>query len=145
MHRQVGMTLLCMCEGFSHLNEEADDCDVIRWCHYCSAYVNEREVYKEVCMSPRCSSLVGSGWFIWQATGLCLNYLAASWGVGLSPYRKAFFICSFVCAQGYLGHPELVCFSCLWVSWVACHHVSIWPSTREARTTALWQRVAHVG
>ena len=29
MHRQVGMTLLCMCKGFSHLNEEADDSDII--------------------------------------------------------------------------------------------------------------------
>ena len=29
MCRQVGMTLLHMCKGFSHLNEEADDCDII--------------------------------------------------------------------------------------------------------------------
>ena len=29
MHRQVGMILLHMHEGFSHLKEEADDCDVI--------------------------------------------------------------------------------------------------------------------
>ena len=29
MHRQVGMTLLNMCEGFFHPNEPADDYDVI--------------------------------------------------------------------------------------------------------------------
>ena len=29
MCRQVGMTLLHMHEGFSHLNREADDCDII--------------------------------------------------------------------------------------------------------------------
>ena len=28
MHRQVDMTLLHMCEGFSHLNEEADNSDI---------------------------------------------------------------------------------------------------------------------
>ena len=68
---------------------------------------------------------------------LCLSYLSASQGVGLSPYRKVIFICSSVHAQGYLGHPELACFSCLWVSWVACLPVSIWPSTRKARTATL--------
>ena len=30
MCRQVGMTLLCMCENFSHLKGEADDHDIIR-------------------------------------------------------------------------------------------------------------------
>ena len=29
MHRQVGMTLLCMHKGFSHLKGEPDSCDVI--------------------------------------------------------------------------------------------------------------------
>ena len=29
MHRQVGVTLLHMCKGFSCLGTEADDCDVI--------------------------------------------------------------------------------------------------------------------
>ena len=35
------MTLLHMHKGFSHLNEEADNCDVIRWCHCCSTYKKE--------------------------------------------------------------------------------------------------------
>ena len=76
---------------------------------------------------------------------LCLGYLSASWGVGLSQYKKVFFICSSVCAQGYLGHLELVCFSCLWAGWVVCHPASIWPVTRKARTTALWSWVVHAG
>ena len=29
MHRQVGVTPLCMCKGFSHLKEEADNPDII--------------------------------------------------------------------------------------------------------------------
>ena len=53
------MTLLCMCKGFSHLNE-ADDHDIIRLCQCHSAYVNE-EVYKEVHMTPRGS--FGSSFF----------------------------------------------------------------------------------
>ena len=71
-------------------------------------------------MSPR-----GSWSFFWFILQLvlvnssrepqtpCLGYFSASQGVGLSPYRKVFFICSAVCAEGYLGHPELVCFTCL--------------------------------
>ena len=38
MHRQVSTTLLHMCKGFSHLNEEADD--IIWWCHWCPSYIN---------------------------------------------------------------------------------------------------------
>ena len=26
-------------QGFSCLKKEADDCDIIRWCHYYGAYV----------------------------------------------------------------------------------------------------------
>ena len=29
VYRQGGMTVLCMCEGFSHPNERADDHDII--------------------------------------------------------------------------------------------------------------------
>ena len=56
-----------------------------------------------------------------------------------------FFICSTVCAWGYLGHLELVCFCCLSVSQVACHPVSIGPCIRVARTTTLQSELAHVG
>ena len=56
-----------------------------------------------------------------------------------------FLICSSICAQGYLEHPEWVCFSCLWANCVACHPASIWPSTRKARTMALQSWVVHVG
>ena len=70
-------------------------------------------------LSLVCSLVDSSG----KPQTLCLSYLGAFQGVGLSPYRKVFFICSSACAQGYLGHPELVCFSWLWASWVACHPV----------------------
>ena len=39
--------------------------------------------------------------------------------------RKVFFICLTVYSQGYPEHLELVCFSSLQVSWVACHPASI--------------------
>ena len=59
-------------------------------------------------------------WFVWfsfrfflwfilrkpQILSLC--YLSASQGVGLLPYREAFFICLNVCVQGYPEHLELV-------------------------------------
>ena len=44
---------------------------------------------------------------------LSCSYFGASLGVRLQLYREVFFICSSVSAQGYLGHPELVYFSCL--------------------------------
>ena len=100
-------------------------------------------------MSPRGSfihSLLVRGSLACSPVGLSgkprilwLGYLSASQRVGLSPYREVFFICSSVCVQAYLVHPELVHFSCLWVSWVACHPASIRPGMGEARTTALWE------
>ena len=45
-----------------------------------------------------------------------------------------FFICLTVCAQDYHEYLKLVCFSCLWVSMVACHPASIRPCTGAART-----------
>ena len=91
--------------------------------------------------------LVSSSGELWSGKPqtLCPGYLSASQGVGLLPYREVFFICSSVCVQGYLGHPELVLFSCLWVSWVACHPASTGPSTRAARTASPWIWVAHMG
>ena len=153
MCRQVSVTLLHMCKGFSHLNEEADDHDIIRWHYCCSAYVNEG-VYIRKC--TQALGVVGC-WFIWfsfrfflwfvlrKPQTLCLGYLSDSQGVGLLTYRKVFFICLTVCAQGYPEHLELVCYSCLYVNQVACHPASIWLSTRKARTTALWSEVAHTG
>ena len=46
------MTLLHMHECFSHLREEADDHDIIRYHHCHSADVNEGGLYKEVHTSP---------------------------------------------------------------------------------------------
>ena len=40
MHRWIGTTLLSMCKGFSCLNEEADDSDIIWCCHWCPSYGN---------------------------------------------------------------------------------------------------------
>ena len=102
-----------------------------------------RGVFKEECMSPGvgCQFVWFSfRFFLWfvlrKPQTLCLGYLGASWGVGLFPYRKVFFICLTVCVQGYPEHLELMCFNSLWVSQVACHPVHIWPDTRKARTAA---------
>ena len=47
MCRWVGVTLLHMCKGSSCLKGEADVCDIIRWHHCCSAYINEGVVFKK--------------------------------------------------------------------------------------------------
>ena len=47
--------------------------------------------------------------------------------------------------QGYHGHPELFCFSCLQVNWVACHPVSVRPGIKVARTTIFWSKLVYVG
>ena len=52
MCRHVGMTLLHMHKASPTLKEEADGCDVLRWCHYHSTYVNVERVFKEVCTRP---------------------------------------------------------------------------------------------
>ena len=51
MCRQVGVNLLCMHKGFSHLKEEADDHYVIRWCHCHFAFVSEGGLSNEACTS----------------------------------------------------------------------------------------------
>ena len=50
---------------------------------------------------------------------LSSGYLGASVGVRLQLYKEVFFICSVVSAPAYLGHPELVYFSCLQASQIA--------------------------
>ena len=69
-------------------------------------------VYKKMHMSPRVLLLLlalgSSGDSSVKPHNLCLGYLSASGGEGLLLYRKDFFICSSVCAQGYLEHPALV-------------------------------------
>ena len=52
------MTLLHMCEGFSCLKEEADNCDIIRLCHCHFAYTMKGWLYRGACMNPGGSSLV---------------------------------------------------------------------------------------
>ena len=78
--RHVSMTLLHMHKAFPTLRGEANNHDIIRWHHYCSAYINVERVFKEAHTRPGeflvqfiCS--VGSwsfglfpGWFIWEAT-----------------------------------------------------------------------------
>ena len=141
MCRWVGVTLLCTCKGSSCLKGEADDCDVIRWCHCHSAYVNEGVVFKEAHMSPGASSLIvaSSG-----SLDSFLSFLGShrpsvsATSVPLEEWdynHKVFFIFLTVCVQGYPEHLELVSFSCLWVSQVTSHPASIWPGTRKARTT----------
>ena len=138
--KQVCMTLLHIHKGFSHLNE-IDIHDIIRWCHCHSAYVNEGKVKRKhawalefihslLVLGSLAHSLVGLSR---KPQTLWLGYLSASWGVGLSPYRKVFFICSFIHVHAYFVYPELVHFSCLWLSQVTCHPASI------------GSRVAHVG
>ena len=141
---------LCMCKDFSCLNEEADDCDTIRWCHCHSAYINDGKVQRKVHMSPGSSFI--HFWFLvlWLIPQLVHlgshrpSDLATSVplkGVGLSPYRKVFFICSSICVQAYLVHPELVHFGCLWLSQVTCHPASI----RGKGPQPFGSRVAHAG
>ena len=55
MHRWLSMTLLHMHKGFPTLNEEADNCDVILWCHCHTA-----DVIKGVLHEPQ-------GWFSFAA------------------------------------------------------------------------------
>ena len=137
----------------SHLNEEVDDCNVIRWCHLLFCLHKWGGRYKRNCAQTRgfIHSLVPHSLVCYPVGSsrkpqtLSLSYLGASWGVGLLPYRKVFFICSSICVQGYLRHYELVCFSCLWVSWVTSHPASIKPGIGEARTTTLWSGVVHMG
>ena len=73
---------------------------------------------------------------------LSCSCLSASWGVRLQLDREVFFICSTVSAQGYLGHPKLVCFSCLQVSQVSCHPASLGPGIRVARIAIFWCELA---
>ena len=127
---------------------KADECDIILWCHCCTAYINKGG-YKR--MSPRSSGSY-PGWFIWwvlvwEATdplSLLPRCLSRSGIITIQGSVLHLFISS-ICVHGYLGHSKLVCFSCLWTSWVAHHPVSIKPSIGEARTTALWSWVAHTG
>ena len=44
-------------QGFSCSKGEADYCDVIRWHHYCGAYIEGGELYKESMHEPQCSCL----------------------------------------------------------------------------------------
>ena len=44
---------------------------------------------------------------------LSSSYFSASQGVRLQLYREVFFVCLVVSGQAYLGHPDLVYFSCL--------------------------------
>ena len=78
-------------------------------------------------------------WFWFWLVGL------VNFSLGSHRSSEVFFICSSICVEGYPVHPELVCFSCLWVSQVTCHPASIQPGIGEARTTALWSGVVHAG
>ena len=44
-------------QGFSHLRREADNCDIIRWCHWCLTYVEGWELCKESTHKPLGSCL----------------------------------------------------------------------------------------
>ena len=136
-------------QGFSHWKREADNCDVIRWCHCHYAYVEVGDYKRRAQTSLRaliwvfgCSTF---SYISWESADLSHGYLSASLGVRLQLYREVFFICSSVSAQSYLGHPELVYLSCLWVNQVPCHPVSLRPSIGVARTTIFWWKLAHMG
>ena len=136
-------------QRFSHLKGRADDCDVIGWHHCCYAYIKVGGLYKGAHMSLRALIWVfGCNTFCVtceESQTLYCGYLSASWGVRLQPYREVFFIYSTVSAQGYLGYPVLVCFSCLQVNWVAHHPTSLRPCIGAARTTIFWSKLVHMG
>ena len=119
MCRHVGTTLLHMHKGFSCLKGEADDHDVFRWCHCLYAYIGvggyKREHTWAMGLSSGILVAVHSVSLCEEPQTLCCSYLSTSWGMRLQPYREVFFIYSTVSTQGYLGYPELVCFSCLQV------------------------------
>ena len=104
---------------FSCLDEEADDCDVIRLCHCISSYINEGGLYKEECMGPGALlwslvvDLFGSTSFVGSHRPSVSATLVPLKEWDYNHTGKCFFICLTVCAQGYPEHLELVCFSCL--------------------------------
>ena len=62
MCRQVSVTLLCKHKGFPHLNEEADNHDIIIILLTSMKGEHKREVH----MNPEdLDSGSGSGWFVW--------------------------------------------------------------------------------
>ena len=97
----------------------ADDHDVIRWHHCLYAYVEVRGLYKGVYMSPR--ALV---WVFGCSTFSCTLLGATDPLLQLSQCLlrsetitiQGSVLYLTVSAQGYLGYPELVCFSCLQVT-----------------------------
>ena len=93
-------------------------------------------------MSPRIQFQLGFWWG--RPLTPCSSYLSVPHGVGLLNIQgsvSSLFI-SYVCAQGLLGCLKLVFLSCLCVSQVACHPVSLKPGIREARTTTIQRRTA---
>ena len=76
---------------------------------------------------------------------LYCSYLSASKGVRLQLYRRVFFVCSAVSVQGYLGHPELVCFHCLWVNNVSHLPASLRSCIRAGRTAIFQCELVHMG
>ena len=149
MHRQVSVTLLCMPKGFSCLKGEADDHDIIRWHHCLYTYIGVGGYISKNAwaLGPSSEFLVSVHLvsLCKEPQTLCCSYLGAPRGVKLQPYREVFFIYLTISVQGYLGYPELVCFSCLQVNWVAHHPMSLRPSIRVARTAIFWSKLAHIG
>ena len=151
MCRQFGMTLLYIHEDFSCLIEEADDHDIIRWHHWCPAYVNEGR-YEKVCMNPRGSFTSGSwsfgsfpNWFVWEAIDPLTQLPWCQTRSGIITLQgSVLYLFTHTCSR-LSWAPWVSAFRCLWASQVACHPVSIKPSIRVARTTALCSEVAHMG
>ena len=91
---------------------------------------------------------VSSSWlFGGEGQTLCSSYLSVLCRVGLLNIQGSVssLRISYVCAQGSLGCLKLVFLSCLCVSQVAHHPVSLKPGIRETRITTFWRRTAFWG
>ena len=148
MHQQVSMSLLHMCKVFhtwrgkQMIMTSLDDVIVIMLMKKVGGYKRNAQASG---LLLRFLVVAHSVTLCEEPQTLSCSYLGASWGVRLQLYRELFFICSSVSAQGYLGHPELVHLSCLWVNQVSCHPASLGPGIRVVRTAIFQCQLVHTG
>ena len=145
MYGQVCMTLLHMHKGFSHLNEEVNDYDIIIMTSLLYCLCKSIGILNGSHMSPRAQFQFG----FWQVRSLtlCLSYLSASCRVGIYNILGSFhyLFISAVCVLCSVGCLDFTCLSCLCASQVAHHPVFIKPGIGEARTTAFQSGIALLG
>ena len=126
---------------FPTLNEAADGCNIISWCHCCTAYINWGNIKELIHETEELSSHVG---FSRLSHRLFVSAIQVPpWGVGILNRLGSvhYLFITTICIQGTPGILDFLYVSCLYVSWVAHHLAFIEPGIREARTTAFQSRV----